>query len=497
MHAVRSGQRRRQGRNGSPRSHRKGPGMRHRKSRPRASRKEAPAAAWAWLGKQASPLQALLAIIGALIAVIAIVVPLAVAGSHPPPRKHTVTLRRSSLSLVSSDDRGTAADGDSGRPQLSSTGRYVAFTSDARNLAPARFPPGYGYHNIYVKDRVTGAIQWVSVGQGDRPPNGESQFPAICPSGRLIAFASQATDLAVIGPRLTGVRWRVYVHDNVSGFTYLVSVSMNGTDSNGLSVNPQFSADCSRLVFESSSSDLVAGDTNQATDVFERVLFQPKTILVSRAGNHPANSASFEPVINGSGTIVAFTSYATNLPGAVPGQPSVYLASLTNGKVTSVSAPFRSMESSSQGFGWPSFSPDGRYLVFRSVTDESTMRGGPAVLVWDIREQRSAIPGVDGQAAGWRDGCTTGVNNGTDFSPSIADPGFGHSYLVMFTVLKAGACQLILRDFSGANIPVTLRDSNREILEPSLDSSGDVIAWDVAGRPQLLYACRLRACART
>jgi dipeptidyl aminopeptidase/acylaminoacyl peptidase len=231
--------------------------------------------------------------------------------------------------------------------------------------------------------------------------------------------------------------------------------------------------------------------------VFERLLFQRRTILISHARSEPANDASFGPVINYSGTLIAFTSYATNLPDAVPGQPLVYLEDTRTMKIVSVSAPFRSMETDGQGFSWASFSPDGRYLAFRSLENDRTMRGGPAILVWDVRRHRSAIPGQGGGPTGWTDGCTSGINNGTDFSPYLTDPTPGHPYLVMFTVRKGRACTLVLRDFSGADIPVRLEDGDKEILEPSLDSSGGVIAWDVAGRPQLVYACEVRACTQS
>jgi TolB protein len=218
------------------------------------------AAIWGWLTSQSAPMATLIGIIGVAIALAGLIAVLVTSGGPSP--KHPVTLRRSALSLVSSDGKGVAANGDSGRPALSASGRFVVFTSAAANLAPVKFPAGYGYHNIYVKDRETGTIQWVSRGRNDQPPNGESQFPAICPAGRFVAFASDATNLAAVGPRISGPKWRVYVHDDVSRRTYLVSMAVDGQDSNGQSVNPQFNADCTRLVFESTSSDLVTDDAN-------------------------------------------------------------------------------------------------------------------------------------------------------------------------------------------------------------------------------------------
>jgi Tol biopolymer transport system component len=464
--------------------------------------KKACVSTWEWFDRQANPLQALIALLALVVAVAAIIVPLAANNNSVPPKptttpkpsKPVIRLKQSPRLLVSSNSMNTPANGDSGRPAFSASGRYVVFTSAATNLASASFPLGYEYHNIYLKDRETGTLYWVSAGIGNEPPNGESQFPVICPTGRFVAFASQATNLTQTGPELVGKKWRVYIYDRINNNTYMISFSKNGQDSNGDSDDPQFNADCSSVVFESTSSDLVSGDTNAATDVFVRRLQERKTELVSDNEGRSLNNASFNPAINSDGIMVAFTSYATNLPGAITGEPSVYLMDTRTKKVTNVSAAFKGLATSNEGFSWASFSPDGRYLVFRSLEDKTTQMGGPAVLVWDTKLRRSAILDINGNPTGWTDACTSGINNGTTFSPSVSDPSSGHPYLVMFTVFKGETCQLVLRDFSGADIPINLENGVNEVLEPALDTSGDVIAYDVAGQPQLIYACTLKAC---
>ncbi len=460
---------------------------------------------WRWFERQAAPLQVLLAILALLVAIAGIVVPLTAGGSsgssatgnNSKPQKPAIKLPKTPELLVSSNGEGEAANGDSGRPAFSASGRYVIFTSAATNLVTAKFPAGYGYHNIYLKDRETGIVYWVSAGVGDEPPDGESQFPAICPTGRFVAFSSEATNLIQGGPQLVGPKWRVYVYDRINNETYLISVNTNGQDSDGDSYDPQFNSDCSSVAFESTSDDLVKGDTNSATDVFVRRLSEKKTELVSEDGHGPLNNASYNPAISPSGALIAFTSYATNLPGASVGEPSVYIVDTITGNVTNVSAPFDALATTDKGFSWASFSPDGRYLVFRSLEDDTTEMGGPAVLVWNTKSNHSALLDINGNPTGWTDACTIGVNNGTNFSPSVSDPGPGHSYLVMFTVIKKGTCQLVLRDFSDSDIPISLSNGDKEVLEPALDALGDVIAYDVAGEPQLVYACTIEACSRS
>jgi Tol biopolymer transport system component len=277
----------------------------------------------------------------------------------------------------------------------------------------------------------------------------------------------------------------------------MISINKNGQDSNGDSYDPQFNANCSSVVFESTSSDLISNDTNATTDVFVRRLSERRTELVSDNQGKPLNNASYNPVINPSGTLVAFTSYATNLPDAIAGEPSIYMVDTRTKRVTNVSAPFNDLATSNEGFSWASFSPDGRYLIFRSLEDQTTEMGGPAVLVWDVKLGRSAILDINGNPTGWTDACTGGINNGTNFSPSVSDPSSGHPYLVMFTVFKGRTCQLVLRDFSGADIPISLENGNNEVLEPALDAAGDIIAYDVAGKSLLVYACTLKACSHS
>lgn len=465
---------------------------------------------WKWFDRQAAPLQALIAVLALVVAIASIIVPLTGSNNSAPLRPATTpkptqpvpkptkpVIRLSLESLVSSNSKNMPANGDSGRPAFSASGRYVVFTSAATNLTSATFPPGYGYHNIYLKDLETGALYWVSAGVNGEPPNGENQFPVICPTGRFVAFASQATNLVQKGPELIGAKWRIYIYDRINDYTYLISVNKDGQDSNGDSWDPQFNANCSSIVFASSSSDLVSNSTNSSVAVFVRRLHERRTELVSDNVDGPSGLDISNPVIDPSGTLVAFASYATNLPGAIAGEPSVYLMDMRTRKVTNVSAPFDNLTTSNEGFSWASFSPDGRYLIFRSLKNKTTGTGGSAVLVWDIKLRRSAILDINGSPTGWTDACTSGIDNGTTFSPSMSDPSSMNSYLVMFTVFKDGTCQLVLRDFSGADIPISLENGSREVLEPALDASGDVIAYDVAGRPQLVYACTIKACTHS
>jgi hypothetical protein len=70
------------------------------------------------------------------------------------------------------------------------------------------------------------------------------------------------------------------------------------------------------VVFASEDSAVVAGDTNNVSDVFLRDLAAGRTYRVSvSATGTEADTFSADPVVTHSGRYVAFTSYATNLVG--------------------------------------------------------------------------------------------------------------------------------------------------------------------------------------
>lgn len=406
-----------------------------------------------------------------------------------------VTIGKSPEQLISSDSNGIPADGDSGRPSIDASGRYVAFTSDATNLSPAATN---GNYNVYRKDRETGASYLASGGANGTEANGSSQFPVICANGAYIAFASTSTNLVANGPKLTGVFSEVYVKNAVTGQTTLVSVSgTTGAPADGNSDNPRFSKDCSKIVFESQAGNLAPGNKSHLYNIFVRNLHTGTTTIASVNNNGDAlNADSTTEDINGAGTMVAFTSWASNLPSADLGHPEIYVRNISAHTTIPISVLYRNLGPDAQGFSWPSFSPDGRYLIFRSLTDPLNItHRGKYVLVWDIVKNDSIFTSASGAPAGWDDACVTGINNGTNFSPIMADPGSGHSYRVLFTVARNGICNLVLRDLQGNDIPINSEINYQQVLEPTINRSGDFISWDVASQPQLVYACKIDECA--
>src|SRR5213076_3051692 len=163
---------------------------------------------------------------------------------------------------VSVASGGTEGNGASLSSALSADGRFVAFVSAATDLVAA---DTNGASDVFVRDRLTGTTERVSVASGGTQSNAASLGSALSADGRLVAFQSDATNL-VVGD--TNGATDVFVRDRQTGMTARVSVASDGTQANNVSSYPALSADGRFVAFQSDATNLVVGDTNGKTDVF-------------------------------------------------------------------------------------------------------------------------------------------------------------------------------------------------------------------------------------
>jgi Tol biopolymer transport system component len=169
-----------------------------------------------------------------------------------------------STARVSFPGAGREADAGSGAAAISADGRHVAFHSYASNMVPN---DTNRTTDVFVHDRVTGTIERVSVaGDGTQANNGGAG-PAISADGRHVAFISYASNLV---PGDTNGRGDVFVRDRVTGTTERVSVANDGGQANDHSSWAAISADGRNVAFGSGASNLVRGDTGGHVDVFVR-----------------------------------------------------------------------------------------------------------------------------------------------------------------------------------------------------------------------------------
>jgi len=221
----------------------------------------------------------------------------------------------SAIERVSVDNRGVQHPGGSVMPSVSGDGRYVAFSSSAvpgslgNKGAEQRVPTGRPA--VYLRDTRT--RQTTLVGAAAEPPNDASTMPVISADGHSIAFVSRASNL-VAGDRNKSLD--VFLYDIDTGAITLVSRSTGGGAAGGASLSPAISADGQLIAFQSDAPDMACArdcppdmdDINLLPDVF---VFNRVTGAISRVSlgrNAAWMEESGAPAINASGSVVAFSS---------------------------------------------------------------------------------------------------------------------------------------------------------------------------------------------
>src|SRR5947208_191132 len=209
---------------------------------------------------------------------------------------------------VGVDSHGAQGNGDSEGPSISADGRFVAFYSLASNLVAG---DTNGVRDVFVRDRKAGKTTRVSVNSHGAQTKRDSIVRSISADGRFVTFDSTASNL--VGGDTNGVG-DVFVRDRKTGKTTRVSVDSHGVQANGESFAASISADGRFVAFLSSASNLVAGDGNAAGDGFvrDRKAGRTKRVSVASHGTQ-GNDTSFPPSISADGRFVAFTSLANNL----------------------------------------------------------------------------------------------------------------------------------------------------------------------------------------
>ena len=239
---------------------------------------------------------------------------------------------------------GLGGNDDSFDPSVSSDGRFVAFESDADNLVDGdnngvrdiflhdRDPDGNG-----VFDRGNSSTTRLPVGLGGVEANNASFDPQFSGNDRFIVFESLANNL-VEGDNNNALD--IFVYDLQTGLTNRVSVDASGFGGNQASSQPSISNDGRFVGFSSSASNLVLGDNNGVEDVFvhdrdpdRNGIFDEGNGVTTRISINDAgeegNANSFQAVVSGDGSLVAFESFADNLvPGDTNGVADIFISTI-------------------------------------------------------------------------------------------------------------------------------------------------------------------------
>jgi hypothetical protein len=354
----------------------------------------------------------------AVLALAATWVPLAVAVPAPG------TIERVSLSSTGAERNKLPTDSTTGcslltvgtcaKRVVSDDGNAVVFAARASNLVDG---DSNGASDVFLwrRDPTVSppaiTLTRISAAPGGANANGDSETPAISPSGQWVAFESKATNL-VAGDANSSAD--VFVWSAGTG-VILASRADNGTQGNLQSFAPSV-ANNGTVAFTSFANNLVApGQTSQFQNVFVRKTpgqaGETTDIVSVGPADVPGAGPSWEASIDGAGARVAFTSAAGNVGDGTEdanGENDVFVRNLTDRTTRRITSDLKAST--------PSISPDGDQVAFTAELGDSDIRkdiyvapatGGAASLVSncgpcsDLTDRPAIVPSIstDGKVA--------------------------------------------------------------------------------------------------
>lgn len=200
---------------------------------------------------------------------------------------------------------------------LSETGQFIAYTSQAVGLVPDTEADYWSLSaQVYVRDVIAQSTQRVSIDMDSTYADDAAYTPSISGDGQRIAFVSGASNLSDFPSGSP----QIYLRDLALATTTLVSLNSTGDAAgDNYSESPRMSFDGSHIAFVSYSSDLDATATigSYGQNVF--LWTNGSTTLVSKPDGETesANMGSFSPEISDAGAVVVFDSNATNLSSTI------------------------------------------------------------------------------------------------------------------------------------------------------------------------------------
>jgi len=336
---------------------------------------------------------------------------------------------------------GGQANGDSGGAAVSAGGRFVAFHSSATNLVPDDTNRTW---DVFVYDRTTGSIERVSMRSDGGESDGASVFPSISASGRLVAFRSTASNLV---PGDTNGRLDAFVYDRSTKTIRRASIGTRGSQANRDVSAADLSGNGRVVIFATSASTLVSGDTNGKRDVFARDLVSNRTTRLGISNlDRQANDDSNSATVSADGRYVGLRSHASNLvSGDTNGIQDTFVFDRRRNLTRRVNVTSGGAQVFGQSFR-PSLSANGRFVAFRSgaaALVPGDTNGQNDVFVRDLaagRTKRISVSSSGRQA------------NGRSYRPNFSANG-------RYVVFASSATTLVQRDTN--RVPDVFRHDRR------------------------------------
>jgi Tol biopolymer transport system component len=307
-----------------------------------------------------------------------------------------------------------------------------------------------------------------------------SDSPALSANGKLLVFESAAPNLVADD---TNRASDIFLRNVETGALTRIPGGTGVEEANGSSDRPILSADGRFIVFRSSASNLVDDDNNQRPDLFlyDIQAGSTKRISVDSSGNETYGYGYYTTAISQNGRFVAFASDAADLvSGDTNGVDDVFLHDTQTGQTTRVSVASNGTEANAYSDA-PTLSADGRYVAFTSNASNlvnGDTEGKMDVFVHDTQTHSTIRVSVDGSGHG---------GNDRSGSPTLSSDGRYVAFDSLASNLvpndNNAASDIFLRDLLNNVTSLISKDgSGHSILgnsfDPSISADGKFITFE-------------------
>ncbi|HVQ44301.1 MAG TPA: hypothetical protein VMT30_05040 [Candidatus Saccharimonadia bacterium] len=280
----------------------------------------------------------------------------------------------STTTLATKGQTGAGANEDIHKARartVSADGRVTVFSSPSSNLTSG---PHNAMEQVYAYDRITQKTILVSRNAAGEPASGGSYVPTISADGRFVAYATTARDVA---PGLdkfclgsADPCTNIIVHDLITKYTQAVNVDSDGkrrlpaiqTGVGGQA--PVITRDGRYVTF------LTYHRTVNNTDGYRLVIRNlegrtTRVIELTNADDQISESGFWDATINDTGRFIAFSTDERLTRFDYNGQPDIYLYDLWDNNLIFVTSGLYGFGASNST--QPVISTDGNFIVYEST----------------------------------------------------------------------------------------------------------------------------------
>lgn len=276
--------------------------------------------------------------------------------------------------------------------------------------------------DIFLRNVATGTTERLGIGMNGTPPDTHVGLGDMSSDGRFFAFSTRAsnisnddTDNGGPFPRIDG-----FVFDRQSSTAEKVNIGVNG-EQNSYVYHIDLSDDGQRAVFITDSG-LDPADTNSRSDAYLRDLASDTTTWISKPASGSNNPYVTSAAISGDGSRIVFRLYVGSVLDYVLGATDfiegLILYEVESSTMQALQKPAGLTFSSPSG---PALNQNGRYLVF-SASGPCPGSVCPLPQVFrhdtqtDITEMVSSNEGMPGDGR-------SSLGYGNETAPGISDDG--------------------------------------------------------------------------